>query len=285
MPDKKIHIITDAAGSLTFDDSEKYEFTLLQSVVNIGKKSVPEKSIDPIEVYSEMLNGTKASTAQSSLAERQEKYSEALKKYDRVLYLCVGSIYTGNYSAAVEWKKNNDKDNRFTVIDTGYASGRLAIPVLKAAQYTLKGNDAEKVIEYSKEIILKSEEYIFLEKLHYLAAGGRLSKTSAFFGDVMKMKPVISPCPDGAAKAGVVRTHADQLKFSIRRLALSVSDSASPFIMLEYTDNKKRVEDEITVKIKEIYPKAEIILQPLSLTTGVHTGPGTWGIAFLPENN
>jgi hypothetical protein len=283
MADKKIHIITDAAGSMTFEDSEKYDFTLLQSVVNIGDKSVPEKSIDPIEVYSGMLNGIKASTAQSSLEERQGKYSEVLKKHDRVLYLCVGSIYTGNYTAAVEWKKNNDKDNRFTVIDTGYASGRLAVVALKTSEFALKGNDADKVIEYSKAVISKAEEFIFLEKLQYLAAGGRLSKTSAFFGDIMKMKPVISPCPDGAAKAGVVRTQADQLKFAIRRLSISIPSGSSPFIMLEYTDNKNRVEDEIFIKIKDIYPQAEIVLQPLSLTTGVHTGPGTWGVAFLPE--
>jgi fatty acid-binding protein DegV len=31
------------------------------------------------------------------------------------------------------------------------------------------------------------------------------------------------------------------------------------------------------------YPQAEIFLQPLSLTSGAHMGPGTWGVAFLPE--
>jgi DegV family protein with EDD domain len=283
MAENKIHIITDAAGSLTFDDSEKYKFTLLQSVVNFADKSVHEREIDPVDVYTEMVKGTKASTAQSSLGERQESYSEALKNFDRVLYLCVGSIYTGNYTSAVEWKKNNDKDNRFTVLDTGYASGRLAVVALKTAQFALEGNVADKVIDYSKSVISKAEEFIFLEKLQYLAAGGRLSKTSAFFGDAMKMKPVISPCPDGATKAGVVRTHADQVKFAIRRLSMSIPEGSSPYIMLEYTNNKDRVENEISGKIKELYPKAEIFLQPLSLTTGVHVGPGSWGVAFLPE--
>jgi fatty acid-binding protein DegV len=70
----------------------------------------------------------------------------------------------------------------------------------------------------------------------------------------------------------------------LRKLNATLPDGSSPFIMLEYTDNKKRVEEDILDKIKHAYPQAEIILQPLSLTTGVHTGPGTWGIAFLPEN-
>jgi hypothetical protein len=35
--------------------------------------------------------------------------------------------------------------------------------------------------------------------------------------------------------------------------------------------------------IEELYPQAEIVLQPLSLTSGAHYGPGTWALAFLPE--
>jgi fatty acid-binding protein DegV len=35
--------------------------------------------------------------------------------------------------------------------------------------------------------------------------------------------------------------------------------------------------------VRKLYPRAEIILQPMSLTSGAHMGPGTWGVAFLPE--
>ncbi len=53
--------------------------------------------------------------------------------------------------------------------------------------------------------------------------------------------------------------------------------------MLEYSDNKKFVEGTVKEIFKELYPDAEIILQPLSLTSGAHMGPGTWGVAFLPN--
>jgi len=51
--------------------------------------------------------------------------------------------------------------------------------------------------------------------------------------------------------------------------------------MLEYSDNKNWVNGTVKKTLAERYPQAEIILQPLSLTSGVHMGPGTWGIAFL----
>ena len=53
--------------------------------------------------------------------------------------------------------------------------------------------------------------------------------------------------------------------------------------MLQYTDNKEMVGNLIKKEIEERYPFAEILLQPLSLTSGVHMGPGTWSLAFLPE--
>jgi fatty acid-binding protein DegV len=53
--------------------------------------------------------------------------------------------------------------------------------------------------------------------------------------------------------------------------------------MLEYSDNREWVNDAVKKEIQACYPSAEIILQLLSLTAGVHMGPGTWAVAFLPE--
>jgi hypothetical protein len=52
--------------------------------------------------------------------------------------------------------------------------------------------------------------------------------------------------------------------------------------MLEYSDNKSWVE-EVRNDVVRRYPNAQIVLHPLSLTSGAHMGPGTWALAFLPE--
>ncbi len=74
-----------------------------------------------------MRDGVKVSSSQASEFERHQYYERILAQYKEVLYICVGSAYTGNYDIAMEWKKKNDPDNRLTVIDTGFASGRLGI--------------------------------------------------------------------------------------------------------------------------------------------------------------
>ena len=81
---------------------------------------------------------------------------------------------------------------------------------------------------------------------------------------------------------GVVKNQDDQLRFAIQRLEASVAKDASAFIMLEYSDNRTWVEETVMEAVKGRYPLAEIVVKPLSLTSGAHMGPGTWALAFLP---
>ena len=283
-PDSCIHIMTDAAGSITREDARNLGFTLLNSYVTAGDKSLPETLFSPSDLYQYMRNGIKASSSQASDFERHQCYNSVFNRHERVLYLCVGSFYTGNHNSAIKWKRENDSNDRFTVIDTSAASGRLGTIVISTARYATRTNDPNAVIEFAKDAINKCEEYVFLDKLQYLAAGGRLSKSSAFFGDLLHMKPVISPLAEGAKKVGVVRNQKEQLQFALTKLKESVADDSSVLMMLQYTDNKELVGGAIKKEIRNHYPSAEIILQQLSLTSGVHMGPGTWSLAFMPDS-
>jgi len=281
--DSKMHIMTDAAGSLTHADAQKNGITLLHSYITLNGKCLPETHLHPAELYAAMRNGSKVSTSQASVFERQQFLESVLDRFEKVLYLCVGSVYTGNYMAVLEWKKQFDPQNRLIVIDTGAASGRLAVIALAVNRYLARTKDMEKTVEFAAKAVSACEEYVFLDKLEYLAAGGRLSKTSAFVGDMLKMKPVISPQPEGAKKVGVLRSRDDQIKMALQRLTASLPKETRALIMLEYSDNYDLVHEAVKPLIEEHFPRAQIIVQPLSLTSGAHTGPGTWAVAFLPE--
>jgi hypothetical protein len=97
---------------------------------------------------------------------------------------------------------------------------------------------------------------------------------------MLKMKPVISPQPEGAKKVGVVRHRKDQIKMALAKLAEALGPDEHALIMLEHSDNLDQVA-AFGGELKKLYPRAEILLQPLSLTSGAHMGPGTWGVAFL----
>lgn len=278
-----IHIVTDAAGSITRQDAVRMGVTLLDSYIVVGDKALPETLIDPAEIYALMRRGVRVTTAQASVFERHQRYQSIISRYGTALYLCVGSVYTGNFREAAAWKENNDPDNRLTVIDTGLASGRLGIVALATARHAGRIDRAEEVMRFAADAVRRSGEYIFLDRLQYLVAGGRLSKTKGYLGDFFHLKPVISPKADGAVKVGTVRNQGEQIEFALEKLAKDLEPDAGSLILLEYSDNRQWVEDTVLREIENRYPSAEIVLQPLSLTSGVHMGPGTWGVAFLAE--
>ena len=171
----------------------------------------------------------------------------------------MGSVFTGNYQGAIQWKKEHDKQDKLLIIDTGAASGRLGTIALAVARYLAETNDIKNIIAFARKAVRTCEEYVFLDKMQYLAAGGRLSKTSAFFGEMLNMKPVISPLPEGAKKVGMVRNQEDQVKMALAKLTASLKNDSYALIMLEYSDNKKFVESIVKKTIEELYPDAEII--------------------------
>jgi len=275
--------MTDAAGSVTRDDARQLGMTLLDSYVTVGDLSAPETCVDPAELYAAMRAGVRATTSQASDFERHEIYRAVTGRHGRVLYLCVGSAFSGIYGVASRWKSLHDRGDLLTVIDTGAASGRLGAIALATARRSLAIVEPDGVIEFARSAIARCREYIFIDNLKFLAAGGRISKTRAFFGNMLGMRPVVTPTAEGVVRAGVAKTFDEQMAFARARLKEETDAGTAPLILLQYTDNRDLVEGTVATEIAGIRPAATIIIQPLSLTTGVHVGPGTWSMAFLPE--
>ena len=277
-----LHIMTDAAGSLSQETAGRLGITLLDSYIVAGDSTSPESLCTPETIYAKMRAGEKVTTAQASLFERHQHYKSVCEQYGRTLYLCVGSAFTGNHATAVAWKKEHDQDDLLMVVDTGAASGRLGVIAMLVARYRRQIRDVDDVLSHAQFLVESCKEYVFIDVLRYLVAGGRVSRTGGFFGDLLHMKPVISPTREGVKKMGVVRDRQAQVTFAVNKLRLETSDWDSVLVLLQYSDNETWVSEEVHSRIQTAVPKAEIVVAPLSLTSGVHMGPGTWSLAFAP---
>lgn len=277
----EVHVVTDGAASLSRRQAEALGVTLLDSHVDLGERSWPETRLDPDDVYRAMRRGVRVLTAQASAHERHLCYQRLTTQWKNVVYVCVGSVYTGNYGVARAWCLDHGNSGHMTVVDSGAASGRLAVAVRAAALMARTGSDPAAIVTFAQAALAKAEEYIFVERLEYLARGGRLSKTGAWFGDALGLAPVVSPFPDGARKVGLLRKPSARIDFACARVKKALSVGGG-YLLVEYTDNRAWVEGEVLPRLRQAAPKATVEVGPLSLTTGVHTGPGTWAIAFLP---
>lgn len=280
-----LHIVSDAAGSLTKEMARRDNITLLDSYIIAGDNSRPESLYSPEQIYPLMRNGFKITTAQASTVERQQQYQTICQQFGRSLYLCVGSAFTGNFDTAMAWKKEHDLENLLTVIDTGAASGRLALIAVLTARQAKVVDRSDELVDFAEKAIAGCTEFVFIDELKYLVAGGRVSKAGGFFGDLLSMKPVISPTSDGVKKVGLVHSRKGQLAFAMEKLKERFTESDTPIILLQYSDNEKWVADTARQQVETLLPQAEILLTPLSLTSGVHMGPGTWSIAFASIEN
>ena len=277
-----LHLVTDAAGSLPRDLARQLGITLLDSYIVIGDRSLPESLGNPEEIYRLMRAGTRVSTAQAANFERHQHYRSISRQFGPSLYLAVGSAFTGNYQAACGWRESDDLGSHLTVIDSGAASGRLAAIAIAVARQAPDCTSAEELLAITRTMLESCQEWVFINELQYLVAGGRVSKAGGFFGDLLTMKPVITPTATGVKKLGVVRSRAAQVAFAIKSLRQHWRKESAPLLLLQYSDNRQWLEEEVQPQLRQLLPAAEILVVPLSLTSGVHMGPGTWSLAMAP---
>lgn len=283
VPKKRpIHIMTDAAGSLTRRLAREQGLTLLDSYIVTEEEARPETLCKAEQIYPRMRRGKKVTTAQASLFERQQQYQSVTSQFGPTLYLCTGSAFTGNYHAATRWQNEHDPKGLCKVMDTGAASGRLALIALLTARYADQAERCEDVVTFARKVCGECLEYVFIDTLKYLVTGGRITRTGAFWGDLLKMKPVVTPTQTGVQKLAVLHSRRGQFNFALEKLRKIAQQNTDPIILLQYTDNKKWVEERVQPQVKKLLPGAETLLLPLSLTSGVHMGPGAWSLAWAP---
>ena len=279
-----VHIMTDGAASLSRREAEALGITLLDSHINLGDVSLPETRLAPEDLYRAMRRGVRVSTSQASTYERHKHYERVVSQWQSALYLCVGSVYTGNHAVALDWRSSHPAGARMTLLDSGAASGRLAVVVRATALAARGGKPVGALADFARAALAHAEEYIFLERLEYLARGGRMSKTGAFFGDALHLAPVVSPMPDGARRMALLRKQEDRIVFACDCAARALGAAGRKgYLLAEYTDNRAWLVEQVLPRLRAAAPGAEIAVGALSLTTGAHTGPGTWAIAMLPE--
>ena len=280
----EVHIMTDGAASLSRREADELGVTLLDSHINLGDISLPETRLAPEDLYAAMRRGVRVSTSQASTYERHKYYERVVSQWPSALYLCVGSVYTGNHAVAQAWRSSHPDGARMTLVDSGTASGRLAVVVRATAYAAGGGRPVEGLADFARAALARAEEYIFLERLEYLARGGRMSKAGAFLGDALHLAPVVSPLADGARKVALLRKQEDKLDFACERTRQAFEPaSGHGYLLVQHSDNREWVAEHVLPRLRAVAPEAEIVVGALSLTTGAHTGPGSWAIAILPD--
>jgi len=275
-----VSILTDTSASLPHDLARQEHITLLDAWIIEGSRARPESLCDPAPIYQTLEKGDRVTTAQPPSEVRNRLLERLCREHTHIIYLCTGSAYTGNFAASCKRRKNDLKD-RLTVLDTGAASGRLALIALLTARFARRIHDLKEIIDFARARMADCSEYVYIDRLRYLARSGRLSKGSGLLGDLLGIKLIISPTAEGVRKIGSARSPQDQLDHA-RTILDTLDPGRQPVILLQYSDNRPWIEATVLPLLRRMQPEAEILCLPLSLSSGVHMGPGTWSLALTP---
>lgn len=285
MSENKFAILIDSTGDLTKELREKFDIDYCAMSVNIDGKDVVA-SLDYDQGYSlkdfadYMRGGKRIFTAQVSQEEFSKKFKEHLDKGEDIIYLaCSGKLSKSvDFGRLIADKlKGEYPERKIYVVDSLIScigQGGLA---LMASDLRAEGKSIEEVVAWLEKNKLKMNQFATVENLTWLKRVGRVSAGSAFFGNIIGIKPIIISDTLGHnfAVKKVKGKKPSWIEVAESLLA-SVEDVKKYPIYIGDFDNVEGA-DFIADYIKQKAPEATIVRVPIGPIIGASCGPAVIG--------
>lgn len=285
---KKYIIITDSCSDLEKEFRDKYNIRYAHNTYSVNG-SVSDANLDwedrsPKEFYEIMRSGNRVATSQVNVNEYRKVFSRAIKEGYDILSLSVSTRLSSSYNISLQVAKElleSNPDTKIICIDTKNACLGLALLCIRAAELQEEGKTIEEVAKWIEDNKQTVHQEATVEKLVYLKQAGRVSATSAFFGGLLNVKPIIISDVNGANVA-VEKVKGRKASFIriAERIKEKIVDVPYQRILLGHADC---LDDALELKriIQEtISQKLDIRISYIGQIIGASTGPGTLGVYF-----
>ncbi len=277
----KIRIITDSASDLT---AGKWEgVTVLPMSVRFGDvEYLDGVTITHREFYEKLIESDEL-PATSLIAPGifAEAYEEAVKAGEDVIVITVSGKLSGTYQSAM--LAAEDYIGRVYVVDSRNVAIGEQILVKRAMQWIEQGLEAEAVAMRLEEEKEKIHTIALLDTLEYLKKGGRISKTAAFMGDMLSIKPVVAIQDGVIAMLGKARGSRSGNNFLIKEIQNTAGVDFTKPLCLGYTGLSDHLLQKYIQDSKSLWDGHEDSLEICSIgaTIGTHAGPNAIAVSFF----
>jgi DegV family protein with EDD domain len=278
-----IRIITDSTSDISLEEAKKMNITIVPLKVIFGDEEYREGiEINIDRFYQKLVQAEKLpTTSQPSPDDFVEYFNQAKEAGDSVIVLLIASKLSGTVQSAMIAKEMADYSD-IHVVDSLTTTIGLRFLVEHSVKLRDQGLTADKIFE---AVELLKDRIVFLamvDTLEYLYKGGRLSKSSAILGSLLKFKPIIK-VKDGAI--GVVGKERGTNKGIAKILETideyGVIDQDFPVNFGFTAENSKSV--ILQEKVTEKYKIKDMGMYPVGCVVGTHAGPGACVIAYIKQ--
>ena len=279
-----IRIITESSCDITKEEAEKLGVEVLPIMIRMQERDYQDGvDIDAKKFYEMMIENTELpKTSQITLYQYESAIADAAAAGDEVLIITLSSKLSGcNRNANLA---SQDAPCKVRVVDTFSASLGQGIAVRLACRYRDEGMSLDSLADKLEQEYKKIHVIALLDTLEYLSKGGRISKTAAFAGKMLSIKPVITFKDGEVHVLGKARGSRSGRNMLLKEVLDTGIDFTKPLTCaysgFDQTLLKKYIEDSLPL-YKNHYTAETLPVSQLGPTIGVYSGPGCIGFAWF----
>ena len=240
------------------------------------------------EFYDKIREGAMPTTSQVNPEQARDLFEPILKEGKDILHIAFTSGLSGTYNScriAAEELSGEYPDRKIIVVDSLCAASGGGLLLYKALELKEQGKTLEEIATWVEENKLHVCHDVTVDDLFHLHRGGRVSKTSAVLGTIIKIKPIIHVNDEGKLIViGKERGRKKALQTLVERMEEKSQGFENNIVMITHGDS---LEDAEYVKglIEEKLGIHNIMINPLGTVIGSHTGPGVISIFYMGNRN
>ena len=276
-----VKIVVDSTADLTADIREN--LCIVPLTVHFGD----EEYIDGVTIthqsFYEKLIETDVlpSTSQATPAAFEEVFRRITENGDDAVVITVSSTLSGTYQSAVIAAQ--EYPGRIFVVDSRSAaigSGILAELALHYIRENLSAAEIAAQIEHERDNVCV---IAMLDTLEYLKKGGRISKTAAFAGGLLSIKPVVAIKNGEIVILGKARGSKQGNNLLVKEIQNAGGIDFSKPILLGYTGLSDVLLQKYIADSRNLWECGTESLRStiIGSVIGTHAGPGAIAAAFF----
>lgn len=242
--------------------------------------------VSPTKIYEEMRKGASPKTSQVSPETFLTEFKKLAENNEEGIYIAFSSNLSGTYSTAVmvaNQVKEQYPNFQLNIVDTKCASLGQGLVVKKALELREKGLSLDELTKEVERYAKHMTHLFTVEDLKYLANGGRISKSSAFFGGMLNIKPVLHVEDGRLVPLEKVRGRKKAINRMIELMAERGGDFSNKIVGISHGDDLAFVEEVQKLIDEKLHPKGFEITM-VGAVIGAHSGPGTIAIFFTDKD-
>lgn len=278
-----VRIIIDSTADVT--PEVKAKLTVVPLTIFFGEKEyVDGVTINHKEFYEKLIEtDVLPKTSQPTPDAFMKEFKRAVEEGDEVVTITIASKLSGTFQSANIAAM--DYEDKVYVVDSKTAAigtGILAELALKLAEDGMDAKSiAERICEERENVCLVA----MLDTLEYLKRGGRISKTVAFAGGLLSIKPVITIRDGEIDILGKARGSRQGNNLLIKEIENAGGIDFDKPLVLGYTGLsdvllQKYVEDSASIWEGNV---DELRSTLICSVIGTHAGPGAVAVAFFKK--